>query len=76
MSGNQKNLDNRSGQLNTNNEKFYSSRGMDERPSDWATSNYGSSGNSPTQRDLDNHSNQKNPNNPEYGHSRSAGSKK
>ncbi|CAG9764710.1 unnamed protein product [Ceutorhynchus assimilis] len=74
MSENQKNLDNRADQLNTNNEKYYSSRGMDGRPSDWSTS--GSTGNPPTQGDLDNRSNQKNPNNPEYGHSRSAESKK
>ncbi|TGK79298.1 hypothetical protein EHQ23_16950 [Leptospira bourretii] len=53
--------DNRSNQMNPNNDAYWQSRGYDERPSDWDAS---------SNDDADNHSNQMNPNNDAYWQSR------
>jgi len=60
-------LDNRSNQLNPNNDAYYQSRGYDERPSDWESN---SSNHEYSQDELDNHSNQLNSNNDAYWQSR------
>lgn len=60
--------DNRSDQMNPNNDAYYESRGYDERPDDWETSNYSSSTYSSSVGN--NRSNQLNPNNDAYYQSR------
>lgn len=58
-------LNNRSRQLNPNNDAYWRSRGYDERPTNWEYGIYDYS-----KDELDNHSNQLNPNNDAYWQSR------
>jgi hypothetical protein len=58
-------LDNRSRQLNPNNDEYWRSRGYDEKPTDWEYRTYDYS-----KDERDNRSNQLNPNNDSYWKSR------
>ncbi len=61
--------DNRSNQLNPNNDAYWPGRGESGRPDDWDDGG-DDSGHEYTQDDLDNHANQLNPNNDAYHRSR------
>jgi hypothetical protein len=61
--------DNRSDQMNPNNDAYWDSRGYDGRPDDWGSS-YPSSTPSYSRYDYNNRSNQLNPNNDAYWQSR------
>ncbi len=63
------NQNNRSNQLNPNNDAYWQSRGHNERPDDWEEKTQ--DGNEEySQSELDNHANQMNPNNDAYWQSR------
>lgn len=63
--------DNRSNQMNPNNDAYWESRGNDERPSDWQErTTYSSGSYGYSDQELNNHSNQLNPNNDAYWQSR------
>ena len=64
--------DNRSDQMNPNNDAYYQSRGYDERPDDWNSQSYSSStySRSYSAPEYNNRSNQLNPNNDAYWKSR------
>ena len=64
----QDDADNRSDQMNPNNDAYWDSRGEDGRPDDWE--NRIESSHSYSQGDFDNRSNQLNPNNDAYWDSR------
>lgn len=61
------NINNRSNQMNSNNNAYWRSRGYNERPDNWQNTG-GNSGYS--KAELDNHANQMNPNNEAYHSSR------
>lgn len=60
--------DNRANQLNPNNDRYWRSRGHQDRPDNWENSGGGNSEYS--QAELDNHANQMNSNNEAYHSSR------
>ncbi|PTT16897.1 hypothetical protein DBR27_01835 [Flavobacterium sp. HMWF030] len=68
MAQTQDDLDNRSNQLNPNNDSYWKSRGYSERPDNWEHETSSSSND-----EMDNHANQMNPNNEAYSSSRGGG---